>query len=65
MIDYSEPPCIGTELSRGARTYRLEAVEPYVRKRDGAASFVLHWRDDRGFHWTSGLRAKSLVRMPK
>ena len=52
-------PEIGTELRIGKRLARLERVEPFTRKSDGAASFLLFWRiGDRLA--TSGLRGSGV-----
>lgn len=55
-VRYSQPPEIGTVIQhrRGAMT--LRAADPYTRKRDGAASFILRWRCADGADYTSGLR---------
>ena len=54
-VDFREPPEVGTVVhcKRGALT--LGRVEPYTRK-DGAASFILHWMGDDGAEYTSGRR---------
>jgi hypothetical protein len=64
VVDFESPPPIGhpirIKLRRRMRWCRLVDVSPYVR-RDGAQSFVLTWEDDKGYRYTSGLRAKSLT----
>lgn len=58
-INFDAPPEIGTELRIGKRLARLERVEPFTRKSDGAASFLLFWRiGDRLA--TSGLRGSGV-----
>lgn len=64
LIDFEAPPLLGyairVRLRRRDRWCRLIDVSPYTR-RDGARSFVLTWEDDKGYHYTSGLRSKSLT----
>lgn len=61
LFDYAVPPALGTTMTiqRGV-LIELLAVEPYVRKRDGAASFVLTWRSADGRICTTGLRCQSV-----
>lgn len=65
LINFASPPEIGhtirVKLRRKLRWCRLVKVTPYTRLTDGAASFILTWQDDVGYHYTSGLRSKSLV----
>ena len=64
LIDFEAPPPIGhplrVRLRRRLRWCHLVNVSPYTR-RDGTASFVLTWEDDKGYHYTSGLKSKSLT----
>lgn len=64
LIEFDSPPPIGhairVKLRHRLRWCLLVSVEPYVR-RDGVRSFVLTWEDDKGYRYTSGLRAKSLT----
>jgi hypothetical protein len=64
LIDFSTPPPLGhhirVKLRRRFRWCQLIDVNPYIR-RDGVASFVLTWEDDKGYRYTSGLRSKSLT----
>ncbi|WP_140986836.1 hypothetical protein [Asticcacaulis tiandongensis] len=63
QINYTTPPLVGTIEVFGRRTVRLTKVTPYIRLRDGMPSFVLHWHDKHGTHFTSGLKSKSLTRV--
>ena len=67
LIDFASPPPVGFTLTakayRRQRTFRLVSVEPVIRKRDGAASAILHWVDQYGFAYSSGLRCKSMSRV--
>lgn len=69
LISFYGPPLLGWRLTVGhrfKRKLRLVAIEPHIRKRDGKASFVLHWIDGSGRHFTSGLRGNlTRVRKPK
>lgn len=64
-IDFDQPPEIGHPIRlkvRGRmRWLRLVKTEPYVRRRDGARSFILHWEDDHGYRYTSGLSGNSVT----
>jgi hypothetical protein len=64
IVDFENPPPLGhhirIQLRRRLRWCRLIDVNPYVR-RDGTASFVLTWEDDKGYRYTSGLRSKSMT----
>lgn len=64
-VNFDSVPPLGTVLvvdyKRGhSKTYRLVWAEPYLRRRDGQDTFVLHWADDEGSHFTSGLRSNGL-----
>lgn len=37
------PPPIGTPLRQEGKSYELVRIEPYIRKWDGADSFILHF----------------------
>jgi len=63
LVDFRTPPALGTRITTKAREYRLERVQSHVRKSDGVASFVLHWRDQDGRHFTSGMRSKGMTRI--
>lgn len=69
-VDFDAPPPVGFVLiivyARGAfKAYELRAVEPYTRTSDGAASWLLHWRDQAGVEFKSGLRSNvGLVNPP-
>jgi hypothetical protein len=64
VVDFETPPPLGhairVKLRGRLRWCRLVDVSPYTR-RDGAASFVLTWEDDKGYRYTSGLCSKSLT----
>jgi hypothetical protein len=64
VVDFETTPPIGhairVKLRGRLRWCRLVRVDPYIR-RDGAGSVVLTWEDDKGYHYTSGLRSKSLT----
>lgn len=68
LIDFDAPPPIGFRLTHSYRgngqtaTYTLAAIRPYVRKRDGAESFVLWWRSDWGAWFKSGLKCSVLTK---
>jgi hypothetical protein len=61
LIDFTEPPAIGHRLALNregqplARALTLTKVEPYTRRTDGVASFVLTWADDNGALYRSGM----------
>jgi hypothetical protein len=58
---FPEPPTVGTLLLWRGVFWRFVEAEPYVRKRDGAPSFVLHWREvDGKGKATSGLAGGGL-----
>lgn len=59
-IDFSEPPEVGTRITYRGEVAELVAVEPYVRRTDGAPSYLLRWRVGTR-HGTSGLRSNSLM----
>lgn len=65
-IQFTEVPPDGTVMAithrTGTRIYTLVHTQPYRRKSDGRLSHILHWRDEDGQVFTSGLNAKSLVR---
>lgn len=62
LIDFAEAPEIGHRLTHNqqgealARPLTLAAVEPYTRKTDGGASYLLTWRDAHGVLYRSGMR---------
>jgi|GEM_PF-2378499 len=60
-VDLTEPPEIGSAKLIAGKAFVLMSVEPYVRKSDGAASFVLTWRCEDGRIGTTGLRSKSIL----
>lgn len=66
LIDFDVVPPIGTVVLAGRRNAtrrcKLVRIEPHVRKRDWAKSFVLHWIDQFGTHYTSGIQSKSLTK---
>lgn len=55
-VRYSQPPEVGTVIQHKRGEMTLLAAEPYKRKRDGVASFILRWRCKDGTEYTSGLR---------
>ena len=66
---FPTPPPIGSEVSIDGHAYRLLGVEPYTRKQDGAASFILTWEgrcqfpECQGtFQVTTGLRESYRLR---
>lgn len=62
ILDFAEPPAVGYRLTHKVggealvRPLTLTKVEPYTRRSDGGASFLLTWRDDNGGLYRSGLR---------
>ena len=62
VVDFTSPPQGGFRLTNKptgealARPLTLIKVEPYVRKTDGGASFLLTWQDDYGGRYRSGMR---------
>lgn len=70
LIAFDSPPPIGFVLKvnwfrRGeTQALTLEHAERHVRRYDGAESFVLTWRDERGVVYTSGLRGALQKRHP-
>lgn len=65
LVDFAAPPPIGTRITTRSRDYRLEEVRPHRRKRDGVATFILHWRDGKGDRYTSGLRSRGMTKQPQ
>lgn len=59
-INFSEPPEVGHEIKVVGKIARVVAVEPYTRKSDGVASFVIRW-DIEGRKATTGLRSASFM----
>ena len=60
QIDFTEPPPVGTVIAYRGLEAELIEVRPYMRKTDGAPSFLLVWRiGDRTA--TSGLRCNSVM----
>jgi hypothetical protein len=57
-VNYQGPPDTGTVVAHRHKRYTLNRVEPYVRQTDGGASFLLHWSDEKGDGFTSGLRTR-------
>ncbi|TGN54893.1 hypothetical protein E4L95_15265 [Paracoccus liaowanqingii] len=55
-VRYLQPPEVGTVIQHKRGEMTLCAAEPYRRKRDGVASFILRWRCEDGTEYTSGLR---------
>ena len=65
VVDFTDAPDVGHVLivtyRQRQRRYALERVTPYTRA-TGHLSCLLHWRDEDGQRFTSGLRSKSLTR---
>lgn len=66
-VDFTVPPALGHTLERYTNRYECVGVEPYTRRSDGAASWLLTWSSacaDCGAPFTcrTGLQAKSLNR---
>jgi RecA-family ATPase len=57
-VSFTAPPEIGATIETPDGILTLQKVEPYTRKRDGFASFVLHWSASSGTRFTSGLAGK-------
>lgn len=57
-VNFTAPPEIGATIETPDGILTLWKVEPYTRKRDGAASFVLHWSASSETRFTSGLAGK-------
>ena len=63
-FDFDSPPPIGFELrvkwfkTGVIQTLTLEKAEDHIRRYDGAESFRLTWRDQRGVEYTSGLKGQ-------
>jgi hypothetical protein len=65
MLSFDALPAPGhairVKTRRRLRWLRFTHAEPYVRKSDSAQTFILHWLDDHGYRYTSGLRSKSVT----
>lgn len=62
VVDFDSPPPLGTIVEfRKGRLRKLVKVEPYVRKTDGAESFLLTWQGLDLSEVTTGLRSKDGV----
>lgn len=59
-ISFEEPPEVGTQITVQGRRAVLVKVEPIIRRKDGGASWLLHWDID-GRRATSGLRSASVI----
>lgn len=57
-VNFTELPEVGTTIERPSGALTLWKVEPYTRRSDGEASFILHWAASSGAQYTSGLRGK-------
>lgn len=69
-IEFDKPPPVGYTHERYDNRYVLAEVRPYVRKLDGAPSFLLTWVGSCAtcgcdFSVISGLRTKALNRRCK
>ncbi|WP_148292623.1 hypothetical protein [Paracoccus aminophilus] len=61
FCEFTHCPEIGTRIvRRDGLGFVLVAAEPYTRKSDGAASFLLTWLSDDGRKATTGLRSSSV-----
>ena len=65
-IYFDKLPQVGTIIHvayrHSAHAYTLRAIEPYLRK-DGTPSHVLHWVNQDGVRFTSGLKGKSFQKV--
>lgn len=63
LIDLPAPPDVGAQLTvyRGDRHQRLTLTR--VDDPWRTADIVLHWRDEAGVRYTSGLRSDTLDRV--
>lgn len=57
-VNFTAPPEVGATIETPDGVLTLRKVEPYTRKRDGAASYVLHWSASSETRFTSGLAGK-------
>lgn len=68
-IHFSSPPEIGhvirVKVRCRRRCLRLIHAAPYIRKNDGRLSFILHWEDDQGHRYTSGMKGNSVTLAPR
>jgi hypothetical protein len=62
LIDFETPPAIGYRLEKNqygeplGQPLTLVKVEPYTRKSDGGATFLLTWQSPSGALFRSGMR---------
>lgn len=63
LIDLPAPPNVGAQLvlCRAGQRYRLTLMKVDDPWRTG--DVVLHWKDDDGVRYTSGLRSETLKRV--
>lgn len=59
-VNFDAPPPVGTEIDIRGKRAVLVRVEPFTRKSDGAASFLLTWKIE-GRLATSGLRSNNVM----